>query len=70
MMDKRTMVNQDVEEAARQRYGALVFETVIPFTVRLVEAPAAAQPISVYAPDSAGAKAYQAVAQEVARRYG
>ncbi|MBX0329884.1 ParA family protein [Oscillochloris sp. ZM17-4] len=70
MVDKRTMVNQEVEDAARQQYGSLVFETVVPFTVRLVEAPAAAQPISVYAPDSTGAKAYLAIAQEVARRYG
>ena len=70
MVDRRTMVNQEVEDAARQQYGSLVFETVVPFTVRLIEAPAAAQPISVYAPDSAGAKAYQAIAQEVQRRYG
>jgi chromosome partitioning protein len=70
MVDRRTMVNQEVEDAARQHYGSLVFETVVPFTVRLVEAPAAAQPISVYAPDSTGAKAYLAIAQEVARRYG
>lgn len=70
MFDRRTVVNQEVEEAVRQQYGTLVFETVIPFTVRLVEAPAAAQPIGVYAPDSAGARAYQALAQEVAQRYG
>jgi chromosome partitioning protein len=70
MFDKRTMVNQEVEDVVRQEYGDLVFEAVVPFTVRLVEAPAAAQPISAYAPDSAGARAYQAIAQEVARRYG
>ena len=70
MFDRRTMVNQEVEDVVRQQYGDLVFGAVVPFTVRLVEAPAAAQPISSYAPDSAGAKAYQAIAQEVARRYG
>jgi chromosome partitioning protein len=70
MVDRRTMVNQEVEEAVRQQYGELVFQTVIPFSVRLVEAPAAGQPIAVYAPESRGAHAYESLAREVAARYG
>ena len=70
MVDRRTSVNTVVEDAIRQQYGATVFETVIPFNVKLVESPAAGQPISVYAADSSGARAYRALAQEVAARYG
>jgi chromosome partitioning protein len=70
MVDRRTSVNQVIEDAARQQYGDRVFKTVIPFNVKLVEAPAAGQPISVYAPDSSGAHAYHDLAQEVAARHG
>jgi len=70
MIDRRTSVNQVVEDAVRQQYGELVFKTVIPFNVKLVEAPAAGQPINVYAPGSSGARAYHELALEVAARYG
>jgi chromosome partitioning protein len=70
MIDRRTSVNQVVEDAVRQQYGDLVFKAVIPFNVKLVEAPAAGQPISVYAPGSSGARAYHELAQEVVARYG
>lgn len=70
MIDRRTSVNQMVEDAARQQYGDLVFRTIIPFNVKLVEAPAAGQPISAYAPASSGARAYHELALEVAERYG
>lgn len=70
MIDRRTSVNQVVEDAARQQYGDLVFKVVIPFNVKLVEAPAAGQPISSYAPGSTGARAYHDLALEVAARYG
>lgn len=69
MVDRRTSVNSVVEETIRQQYGQLVFATTIPFNVKLVEAPAAGQPISSYAGDSSGARAYQALAQEVIARY-
>lgn len=70
MVDKRTSVNAVIEDAIRQQYGDLVFQTTIPFNVKLVESPAAGQPISVYAADSSGARAYHDLAQEVAARYG
>lgn len=69
MIDRRTSVNQVVEDAARQQYGDLVFKTVIPFNIKLVEAPAAGLPISTYAPGSSGAHAYHELALEVAARY-
>lgn len=70
MVDKRTSVNQAVDQAARERYGDLVFQTTIPFNVKLVEAPAAGQPIGLYAPNSSSAQAYARLAQEVRARYG
>jgi chromosome partitioning protein len=70
MVDRRTNVNVIVEEAIREQYGDVVFESVIPFNVKLVEAPASGTPISVYAADSSGARAYQALAHEVHARYG
>jgi chromosome partitioning protein len=69
MVDRRTSVNLVVEETIRQQYGDLVFQTTIPFNVKLVEAPASGQPISIYAGDSSGARAYRDLAQEVAARY-
>jgi len=53
-----------------ERQHHLVFKTVVPFNVKLVEAPAAGQPISIYAPGSSGARAYHDLALEVAARYG
>jgi chromosome partitioning protein len=69
MVDKRTSVNQAVDQAAREQYGELVFETVIPFNIKLVEAPAMGQPIGSYAPQSSSAQAYARLAQEVSARY-
>ena len=70
IFDRGTNLGQSVERQIRQRYGDLVFQTVIPRNVKLAEAPAAGEPISVYAPGSAGAMAYQALAGEVEERYG
>lgn len=65
----RTNINGAIEAAARERYGDLVFETTIPHNVKIIEAPAAGQPITVYAPESSGARAYQALAEEVRERW-
>lgn len=70
MSDRRTTINRLIEATAREQYGDLVFKTVIPFNVRLVEAPAVGQPIAAYAPGSSGAQAYHELALEVAQHYG
>jgi len=70
MVDRRTSVNAVVEDTIRQQYGDVVFKTVVPFNIKLVESPASGQPISVYAGGSSGARAYHDLAQEVAARYG
>jgi chromosome partitioning protein len=70
LVDKRTSLSQIVETQIRAQYNDLVFQTVIPVNTKLAEAPAVGSPISTYAPDSAGARAYAALAQEVEQRYG
>jgi len=65
MFDKRTIHAQDVLREARTALPGLVYETVIPRTVRLAEAPATGQTILEYAPESNGAYAYCALAQEI-----
>ncbi len=69
MADKRTTLSRTIEERIREQYGALVFDTLIPLSVKLAEAPAAGQSIMAYAPGGAGADAYTALAEEVEARY-
>ena len=52
----------------RQYFPRVAFRTVVPRSVRLSEAPSHGQPILAYAPDSAGAVAYKALAQEFLER--
>ena len=70
MYDGRTNLSVDVAAEARRHLGERVFETVVPRSVRLAEAPSHGLPISRYAPDSAGAMAYAALAAELRRRDG
>ncbi len=65
MYDGRTNLSNDVVKEVRQHFPDLVFEAVIPRTVRLAEAPSYGQPISIYAPNSSGAVAYQELAREL-----
>ena len=68
MYDARTKLAADVAREARQHLGDRVFETVIPRSVRLSEAPSHGLPIALYQPGSAGAEAYRAFADEFLRR--
>ena len=68
MYDGRTRLSQEVEENVRKHFGGLVFDTIIPRTVRLAEAPSYGQSVLAYAPTSQGAVAYEALAEEVIRR--
>jgi chromosome partitioning protein len=69
LADRRTNLSGQIEQQVRERYGDRVFETVIPMNVKLAEAPTVGEPISSYAPHSAGAQAYAAVADELEARY-
>jgi len=64
MYDSRTNLSQQVAEEVRKHFAA-TFETVIPRSVRVSEAPSHGLPISLYAASSPAAKAYAAFATEV-----
>jgi len=68
MFDARTNLSQQVVGEVRQHFGDLVFETVIPRTTRLAEAPSFGKPIIYYDKYSAGAAAYEVLALEVLKR--
>ena len=65
MFDKRTNLANDVVEEVNNHFPKLVFDSVIPRSIRLAEAPSYGLPVSVYAPNSVGAKAYNALAKEI-----
>jgi chromosome partitioning protein len=67
MFDGRTKLSREVAERVRERFGARVFEAVIPRSVRLSESPSYGQPIIVYDASSKGAEAYTELAKEVMR---
>lgn len=68
MFDGRTRLSQQVVSEVREHFGSKVFETVIPRTTRLAEAPSHGQPIIHYDKYSAGAAAYEVLAQELLER--
>ncbi len=70
MHDGRTSLSADVTAEVRRHLGRQVFDTVVPRSVRLAEAPSYGQPIAAYSPGSRGALAYQAVAEELLNRGG
>lgn len=65
MYDGRTNLAKDVVEEVRHHFAEKVFETIIPRTVRLAEAPSHGVPISVYSPNSSGGLAYELLADEI-----
>jgi len=68
MFDARTKLSEQVVAEVRRYFGPRVYDTVIPRTVRLSEAPGFGQPITVYDPASRGAQTYRSLAKEVANR--
>ena len=68
MHDDRTRLAQDVERELRGHFPALVFDTVIPRSVRVAEAPSYGVPVVTHAPSSRGSEAYMELAEELARR--
>jgi chromosome partitioning protein len=65
MFDGRTRLALDVVNEVRRFFPTQVFQTIIPRSIRLAEAPSYGMPISVYAPESSAAKAYAALAREL-----
>jgi chromosome partitioning protein len=52
----------------REHFPEMVFDTVIPRSVRVAEAPSFGLPVTDHAPSSRGATAYQALAEELTSR--
>ncbi len=65
MFDGRTNLSREVVNEIRAHFSGRVFQSVIPRSVRLAEAPSHGLPISAYAASSAGALAYRALADEL-----
>lgn len=68
MFDARTNLSAEVAAEVRRHLDGAVYETVVPRSVRLAEAPSHGRPIAQYAPDSRGASAYRALATELRDR--
>jgi chromosome partitioning protein len=68
--DPRTVNAREVMARVLERFGDLVFDTVITRTVRFPETSVAGEPITTWAPKSGGAQAYRALAREVIDRFG
>jgi chromosome partitioning protein len=68
MFDGRTKLSNEVVGEVRNQLGAKVFETMIPRTTKLAEAPSFGKPIIYYDKYSAGSAAYELLAQEVLTR--
>jgi chromosome partitioning protein len=68
MYDARTNLSAQVASEVRRHMNGTVYETVVPRSVRLSEAPSHGLPIALYDPGSRGADAYRELAGEVAAR--
>jgi len=69
MFDSRTNLSAQVVAEVRQHFGERVYQTVIPRTVRLSEAPSFGKSILEYDSHGAGACAYRALAREFIKRH-
>jgi chromosome partitioning protein len=68
MYDARTNLSAQVASEVRRHMNGSVYDTVVPRSVRLSEAPSHGLPIALYDPVSRGADAYRELAGEVAAR--
>ena len=68
MYDGRTTLSKQVVEEVRNYFGKIVFDTLIPRTIKLSEAPSFGQPITQYDPSGKGAQSYVDLAKEVINR--
>ena len=67
MYDGRTRLSQDVAAQLKSHISS-TFDTIIPRSIRLSEAPSYQRPIIDYAPRSRGAEAYRELTEELLRR--
>lgn len=65
MFDRRNKLSGAVLEELKKFFPGKIFDSVIPRSVKLAEAPSYGRSILHYDPKSSGAKAYESLAQEV-----
>ena len=70
MFDIRTNLSREVVDEVKKHFPEKIFDTVIPRTVRLSEAPSFGKTIFAYDPLSPGATAYKSLAREIIERFG
>ena len=70
MFDSRTNLSAQVVADVREHFGERVYETVIPRTVRLSEAPSFGKSVFEHDSNGTGARAYRALAKEFIQRHG
>ena len=68
MFDGRTNLSRQVVSEVRTHFKDRVYDTIIPRSVRLSEAPSFGKPVIDYYPDSTGANAYRQLAAEFIAR--
>jgi chromosome partitioning protein len=68
MYDARTRLSAEVANEVRHHLADAVFDTIVPRSVRLSEAPSHGKPIALYSPESKGAEAYAGLAHELRAR--
>jgi chromosome partitioning protein len=68
MFDERTNLSKQVAEEIRKSLKHILFETIVPRSVRLAEAPSFGKPVVLYDVKSKGAEAYLNLAEEIIRR--
>lgn len=69
MYDNRTSLSRQVWQQVREHFEALVYDTLIPRSVRLGEAPSHGKPVILYDPLCVAAAAYRNLAREFLRRH-
>jgi chromosome partitioning protein len=70
MYDGRTRLSGHVVQEVRKYFAERVFESIVPRSVRLAEAPSYGQSIVEYDPASRGGSAYEAFVDELVARLG
>lgn len=65
MADFRTNLTKEVIQETRNYFKEKVYQTVIPRSIRLTEAPSFGKPIALYDKDSIGAQKYEELVREI-----
>jgi ATPases involved in chromosome partitioning len=67
MYDSRANLCKQVDAALRELYGEAVFKTIIPRSIKFGECYGYGKPISLTAPESVGANAYNKLTEELTK---